>query len=126
MEKKLNNEIRNLQSKLNTDAQKNKLHDMETLEISNKIDELINHYYLLSMQKRKFPTNSKMDLFYDASYKALKELTIKNNKFPQLEEWNKYAKENKLLSSESIKYISMLEWKYLKLRVNKEINEILE
>ena len=75
------------------------------------------------MQLRKFPINSKMKTFYDASYKELIKITIKNGKFPELEEWNKYAKENNLLSTESMKYITELEWKYIRLKVNKEINK---
>ena len=123
MERKLNHEIKNLQSKLNNGIQQDKLNDKQIIELSNEIDKLINHYYSLSMQLRKFPINSKMKTFYDASYKELIKITIKNGKFPELEEWNKYAKENNLLSTESMKYITELEWKYIRLKVNKEINK---
>ena len=114
MERKLNHEIKNLQSKLNNGIQQDKLNDKQIIELSNEIDKLINHYYSLSMQVRKFPINSKMKTFYDASYKELIKITIKNGKFPELEEWNKYAKENNLLSTESMKYITELEWKYIR------------
>ncbi len=123
MERKLNHEIKNLQSKLNNGIQQDKLNDKQIIELSNEIDKLINHYYSLSMQVRKFPINSKMKTFYDASYKELIKITIRNGKFPELEEWNKYAKENNLLSTESMKYITELEWKYIRLKVNKEINK---
>ncbi len=123
MERKLNHEIKNLQSKLNNGIQQGKLNDKQIIQLSNEIDKLINHYYSLSMQLRKFPINSKMKTFYDASYKELIKITIKNGKFPELEEWNKYAKENNLLSTESMKYITELEWKYIRLKVNKEINK---
>ncbi len=122
MERKLNYEIKNLQSKLNNGIKQNKLSDKEIVEISNELDKLINHYYSLSLQTRKFPMSSKMKVFYDESYKELINMTKKNNKFPELEEWNKYAKKNHLLSTESMKYITKLEWKYIKLKVNKEIN----
>ncbi len=121
MEKKLSNEIRNLQNELNNDVQSDELDNTKAIELSNKIDKLVNDYYLVSMYGRKFPANSNMKKYYELSYRELIKLTMKNNKFPSLEEWNKYAKENNLLSSESIKYISMLEWKYLKLKVNKQI-----
>lgn len=121
--KKLNNEIKDLQNKLNSNLKENELYDENVMELSNKIDELMNSYYLLLMSTRKFPSNSKMKSYYDKSYEELKRLTMQNNKFPELEEWNKYAKENKLLSSESMKYISMIEWKYLRLKVNREINK---
>lgn len=123
MNEKLNNKIRNLQNQLNSGVEKNKLHDRNTIKLSNEIDELINHYYSLSMQERKFPINSKMNLFYEESYKELVKITKKNKKFPELEEWNKYAKENNLLSTESMKYIIGVEWKYIKLKINKEINK---
>ncbi|MCI8362231.1 MAG: aspartyl-phosphate phosphatase Spo0E family protein [Clostridia bacterium] len=122
MKRELNNEIRKLQNKLNNGIIQNKLNNKQIIELSNEIDKLINHYYLLSMQSREFPMNSKMKAFYDASYKELIKMTIKNGKFPELEEWNKYAKENYLLSTESMKYITKVEWKYIRLRVNKEIN----
>lgn len=121
--KKLNNEIKDLQNKLNSNLKENELYDENVMELSNKIDELMNSYYSLLMSTRKFPPNSKMKSYYDKSYEELKRLTMENNKFPELEEWNKYAKENKLLSSESMKYISMIEWKYLRLKVNREINK---
>lgn len=122
MKRRLNSEIRDLQNKLNSGVEQNKLSDKEILEISNEIDKLINHYYSFSMQSREFPNGSKLKLFYEESYKELIKMTIKNGKFPELEEWNKYAKENHLLSTESMKYITKLEWKYIRLRVNKEIN----
>ena len=63
-----------------------------------------------------------MFLYYRISYSELKELTRKNGKFLSAEEWNKYAMKNNFLSSEAIKYISMLDWTYLRVKVNREIN----
>lgn len=121
--KEIKNEIRNLQNILNDDVEDNNLNNESALKLGNKIDKLINDYYSLSIPKREFPLKSKMKEFYDASYRELKRITIENNRFPELEEWNKYAKENNLLSSESMKYISMMEWKYLKLRIKRQINK---
>lgn len=42
--------------------------------------------------------------------------------FPTIDEWNKYAKENYLLNSESIKYISGLDWNKLRNQIKKEMN----
>lgn len=123
MEKRLKNEIRNLQNILNNDVENNNLNDESALKLGNKIDKLINDYYSLSIPKKEFPIKSEMKEFYDASYRELKRITIENNRFPELEEWNKYAKENNLLSSESMKYISMMEWKYLKLKIKRQINK---
>lgn len=122
MEKKLSDKIRNLQNKLNSDIQNNQLYNLNSVELSNKIDKLVNDYYLVSTYGRGFPANCNMNKYYELSYSELIKLTVKNNKFPSLEEWNEYAKQNNLLSSESIKYISMLEWKYLRLKVNKQIS----
>lgn len=123
MERKLKSEIRNLQNILNDGVEHNNLNDEKALRLGNKIDKLINDYYSLSIPKREFPVKSKMKEFYCESYRELKRITIKNNKFPELEEWNKYAKENNLLSSESMKYISMMEWKYLRLKIKRQINK---
>lgn len=123
MDRKLNYEIRDLQSKLNNELQQDSLHDGKTIKLSNEIDKLINHYYSLSSGVIKFPTNSKMNLFFEESYRELIKITKENKKFPELEEWNKYAKENNLLSTESMKYIIGVEWKYIRLKVNKEIKK---
>ena len=105
MNRKLYNEIKVLQKKLDKNIDKNGLKDKQTIETSDKIEELINNYYNL-LKKREYPTESIMKLFYDISYEELK----------------KNAREYGLLSAESIKYISMLDWKYLRVKVNREIN----
>ena len=85
------------------------------------LDDLISNYYK-SIPKREYSSTSIMKLFYDISYEELKKVTVKNDKFPEVAEWNKYAEQNDLLSSESMKYISILDWKYLRVKVNREIN----
>ena len=49
----------------------------------------------------------------------IKEITL-NDKFPDIVEWNKIAKKYGLLNSESIKYISLLDWKMLEIKINRE------
>ena len=44
-------------------------------------------------------------------------MTVKKIEFPTVKEWNKYAKENQLLSSESIKYIAGVNWHELRNRI---------
>lgn len=116
MDKKIYNELKRLQSKLNRNIEKNGLQNSETINISNSMDQLINYYYFLA-NRRHYPLNSNMMLFYEIAYEKLKQITIKNNKFPEVKEWNIYAKENNLLSSESLKYISMLDWNFLKVKL---------
>ena len=47
-------------------------------------------------------------------------MTGKKVKFPTVKEWNIYAKENQLLSSESIKYIAGVNWHELRNRIKLE------
>lgn len=115
------NEIRVLQNKMNKNIEKYGLSDKKTVELSEKIDEYIN-YYFTTIKEREYPAGSEMFLYYRMSYDKLKELTKEKEKFPSVEEWNKYAKENYLLSTESMKYISMLDWNYLRAKINREIN----
>ena len=65
----------------------------------------------------EYPTNSKMKENYEVSYNALKKITKKMNKFPTVEGWNKYAKEETYLSKKSIEYISEMKWNYIRAKV---------
>lgn len=114
-------EIRVLQNKLDKNIEKYGLSDKKTIELSEKIDTYINYYYA-TIKERQYSTGSEMFLYYRMSYDKLKELTKENEKFPSAEEWNKYAKKHSLLCSESMKYISMLDWNYLRVKINREIN----
>lgn len=115
-------EIKVLQSKLNKNIEKYGLSDKKTIELSEKIDEYINYYFKCIVKSEDYPQNSEMHMWYKDSYDMLKTFTIELNKFPTVEQWNTYAKENFLLSSESMKYISKLNWKYLSVKVEREIN----
>lgn len=113
--------IKALQRRLDTNIKKHGLSDEKTIELSKEVDEYISYYHKMT-KERDYPKNSEMFLYYRISYDKLKEFAKENGKFPNSEEWNKYAKENNLLSSESIKYISTLDWTYLRVKVNREIN----
>ena len=121
MSRKLYNERKSLQKILDKNIEKKGLYDEKTIQISYMLDDLISNYYK-SIPKREYSSTSIMKLFYDISYEELKKVTVKNDKFPEVAEWNKYAEQNDLLSSESMKYISILDWKYLRVKVNREIN----
>lgn len=110
-----------LQHRLDVNIKKHGLSDEKTIELSKAVDEYISYYYN-SIKERDYPKNSEMFLYYRISYDELKELTRENGKFPSAEEWNKYAMKNNFLSSEAIKYISMLDWTYLRVKINREIN----
>ena len=53
---------------------------------------------------------------YVESINAIEKITQDFGEFPSIPEWNKYAKEKDLLNSESIKYISGLNWHDLRNR----------
>lgn len=113
--------IRSLQRKLDSSITKNGLSDNKTVELSLEIDELINNYYKQT-EVRKYPDDSPFPYYYNVSYNRLKDYTEEKNKFPNVQEWNRYAKANNLLSTESIKYIAILKWDYLKIKVERELN----
>lgn len=113
--------IRSLQRKLDASITKNGLSDNKTVELSLEIDELINNYYKQT-KVREYPKDSPIPYYYNVSYSRLKDYTQEKGKFPTVQEWNKYVKENRLLSTESIKYIAMLEWNYIQIKVERELN----
>ncbi len=113
--------IRALQRKLNDSITKNGLSNDKTVELSLEIDELINNYYKQT-EVRKYPSDSPILYYFNVSYNRLKDYTEEKNKFPTVQEWNRYAKANNLLSTESIKYIAILKWDYLKIKVERELN----
>jgi len=115
-------QIRSCRKKLNSAVKRTGLNSIETRKISDKMNELINEYYS-SIETVKFPSSSYMNDFYKTSYESLKKITEEFNKFPSIVEWNKYAKENNLLSSITMEYITTLDWNYLRAKIIREINE---
>lgn len=113
--------IRSLQRKIDASIAKNGLSDIKTVELSLEIDELINNYYKQT-KVREYPKSSPILYYYNVSYSRLKDLTRERKKFPTVKEWNSYAKGNRLLSTESIKYIAMQEWNYIQIKVERELN----
>jgi len=121
MEKNKIKKIRSLRKKLDKSIQKSGLNSNETRKISNEMDILINEYYS-SIEQKEYSEESNMIDYYKQSYKALKKITDEMKKFPSVQEWNKYAKENNYLSNVSLEYISKLRWNYLRVKVLRELN----
>ncbi len=119
--KNLLSEIRKTQKKLNDSIIKNGLNSNKTRGISLKVDELINEYYE-SIKTRQYSTTSIIGNCYEVSYRELKFMTLDNNKFPSVQEWNEYAKQNCLLSAAAIQYVNMLDWNYVRAKVIRELN----
>lgn len=113
--------IRSLRNKLHKSIKKNGLYSDETRKISDEMDKLINEYYD-NIQRISYPADSEMKVYYEQSYKQLKIVTQQLERFPSTQEWNKFAKENCLLSSMSMQYISKLNWNYLRAKVLRELN----
>lgn len=114
-------EIKKMQKKLNDSIKKNGLNSNKTKEISLKIDKLINEYYS-SVETVKFPPWSNSGYHYTIAYNILKDITLSNNRFPTIEEWNVIAKERGLFSAVSMQYIAGLNWNYLRAKIEKELN----
>lgn len=114
-------EIRKMQKKLNDSTIKNGVNSNKTREISLKVDELINEYYE-SIKIRQYPPTSIIGNCYEVSYRELKFITLDNSKFPSVQEWNEYAKQNCLLSATAIQYVNMLDWNYIRAKVARELN----
>lgn len=71
------------------------LESKQTYEASTCLDKEIAEYYKLHPMK----------YYYEKSIDGLKEYINKYNKKPSIKEWNKYARDNNYLSSESMGYI---------------------
>ena len=91
--------ISELKRKLHSSIKKYGLDSKEVYELSIKLDEEINIYY----------KNTKL-LFenYNKSITEIERYVEIYGKKPNKYDWNKFAKENGLLSSESIKYMKSI------------------
>lgn len=107
-------EIEQLRNKLHEAIDKYGISAEETRKISVEMDNLLN--------KRGYTTKNTMYNEYLDSMFELRKISKIFGEFPTIEEWNKYAKENYLLNSESIKYISGLDWNKLRNQIKKEMN----
>lgn len=121
MQKNHFKKIKSLRNKLNRSVIYYGLYSQDTRRMSLKINKLINEYYK-TVEQVRFPKYSNMPYLYDISYKALKIVTQQMNKFPTVQEWNAFAKENHYLSNVSLEYISNLDWNYLRVKILRELN----
>ncbi len=96
-----------LRKRLHESIKKNGISFEKTRRISAKFDALVNSYYTDEIQ---FHRDSIMYTKYKESINTLRKLTREYRKFPTTDFWDKYAKEKDLLCSESLKYITGLNW----------------
>lgn len=121
MDRDIYRKIKRLRTKLEKAIKEKGLNSIEVRELSDEMDRLLNEYEE-SIKIVDFPKDSEMLEYYKISYEKLKKITSDFKKFPTVAEWNHYAKENNLLSNSSLEYISKLNWKYLKIKVERELN----
>ena len=107
-------EIEELRQKLHRAIEEYGLNSKEVYMISVKMDSLLN--------KRGYTNSNTMYNAYLDSMFELRKISKIFGEFPTIDEWNKYAKENYLLNSESIKYISGLDWNKFRNQIKKEMN----
>ena len=107
-------EIEELRQKLHRAIEEYGLNSEEVYKISIEMDKLVN--------KRGYNEKNLMYNKYLESMFELRKISKIFGEFPTISEWNKYAKENYLLNSESIKYMSGLDWNMLRSRIKKEMN----
>ena len=101
------NDFEKLRNKLHESIEINGLNSEQTKKISQRYNEMVNEYY---KNARQYHKGSLMYIKYIESIEALRKITRDFVEFPTIKAWNHYAKENDLLNSESIKYISGYNW----------------
>ena len=107
------NEVEELRKKLHEAIDIYGINSEEVYKISTEMDKLLN--------KRRYDDKNLMYNKYLDSMFELRKISKIFNEFPSVDEWNKYAKEKYLLNSESLKYISGLNWHKLKDKIKKEM-----
>lgn len=112
--------IEKLRSKLHDNIKKYGINSKQTKIISMQLDELINEY---NKSQQIFDEYNNMKIAYKESLNKIRKIAEEFGEFPSIKEWNKYANEKMLLSSESIKFISHLNWNQLREKVLYEINK---
>ncbi|MCI8640981.1 MAG: hypothetical protein HFJ59_03805 [Clostridia bacterium] len=107
-----------LRIRLEISIDKNGLDSKKTKKLIEEFEKLVNSYYKNELQ---YHEESIMYIKYKESIKELENISKNFSKFPTIDEWNKYAKEHNLLCSESIKYISGINWHDLRNRIKTQI-----
>lgn len=92
------------------------LQSKQSIKISKKIDRKTNDI----LNNKTEIEDMVMKNAYDISYLNLKLYKMKYRKFPTVKQWNRYAKKHKYLNNESMKYVSGLNWKQLKNKIDEE------
>lgn len=89
------------------------------LELKNKM--LANCFCRNSKKGRFYREGEFMGTMYDNSYQHLQLLTNILDEFPSIEQWNRYAKENLCLNSQSMQYIAGMNWHKLRDKIRSKL-----
>ena len=116
----MKNNIEKLRKKLHIAINKYGIKSEQAIKISNEFNEIVNLINIYRKKEIKYQKSSIIYTKYLESTEMLQRITKEFGKFPTKNEWNKYAKEKKLLCSESIKYITGINWRELKNKQNLE------
>lgn len=111
--------LEKISSLLQDSIEKNGLNSPKTQKLCEKFNKIMNECI---KNEKQYSENNIMKITYEKSIEEIKETTKIFTKFSTVKEWNKYAKEKYLLNSESIKYISGLNWHQLRIRILSEID----
>lgn len=95
------------------------INSKKAIEKSEEFNRVLNVYYKKGL---KYSKDNIMQEKYIEAIEILKNITKDFAKYPTIDEWNKYAKQKGLLSSESIKYISGMNWHDLRSKIKVEVN----
>lgn len=109
------NDFEKLRTKLHESIEIYGLDSEETRRISERYNELVNFHY---QNERQYHKDSVMNIKYLESVQYLRKIASDFIKFPTIQEWNCYAKQNDLLNSESLKYISGNAWHGIRNRIS--------
>lgn len=113
----MKNSFENLRKRLHKSIEENRFYSEKIRKLSEQFDKLINSYY---KNERQYYEENFMHIKYNETLNHLRKISREFGKFPTIEEWNKYAKEQDLLCSESLKYISGINWHALRNRTLSE------
>lgn len=106
----ITNKIEKLRAKLHFNIDRHGLDSKQVRKTSDELDRLINEYY----NSKKYSEDSDMYKAYNKSLEDIQMIIDIFGNFPTTKEWNKYAKEQGLLSVASLEYISGCNWHGLK------------
>lgn len=114
----MSNRFEKLRKKLDKAVEVYGVNSKEAKKISQKFDELVSEFY---KKEKQYPTESIIYIKYLETIEELTKITRDFSEYPTIEEWNKYAKDKKLLCSESLKYITGINWHKLRNRIKSEV-----